>query len=151
MGDGPAAATLAAAYPEARLLGWKSPAEVRQHLRGARALVFPSLWYEGQPLTVLEAQALGTPVVVSDGCAGREEVEDGRSGLWFRSGDAAALAAALRTLSSDDIVARLSDAAYRRYWADPPTLARHVRAITAGYRGLLPAPLEAEVATAEAA
>lgn len=151
VGDGPAAAELAAAYPEARLLGWKSPAEVRQYLREARALVFPSLWYEGQPLTVLEAQALGTPVVVSDGCAGREEVDDGQSGLWFPSGDAVALAAALKRLDSDDTVARMSDAAYRRYWADPPTLDRHVRAITAVYRALLPTLVEADAAVSEAA
>jgi glycosyltransferase involved in cell wall biosynthesis len=29
---------------------------VRAAIRAARALVFPSLWYEGQPLTVLEAK-----------------------------------------------------------------------------------------------
>src|SRR5947199_402834 len=83
VGDGPAAAELRAKYPEARLLGWQSAPAVREAIRAARALVFPSLWYEGQPLTVLEAKGLGTPVIVADGCAGREEIEDGVSGLWF--------------------------------------------------------------------
>ena len=61
-------------FPQARFLGWRSPQEVRSLLRAARALVFPSVWYEGQPLSVYEALALGTPVIVSDLCAGREAV-----------------------------------------------------------------------------
>ena len=72
VGDGPLAAELRAKYPDARMLGWQKPEDARAAIRNARALVFPSLWYEGQPLTVLEAKALGTPVIVSDGCAGRE-------------------------------------------------------------------------------
>ena len=93
-------------------------------LRNARALVFPSVWYEGQPLTVLEALGLGTPVIVSDVCAGRESVEDGVSGRWFRSNDAASLAAAMRELSNDATARRMSRAAYDLYLgksADPET------------------------------
>ena len=138
VGHGPATAELAARYPEARLLGWKEGAEVQDAIRAARALVFPSLWYEGQPLTVLEAKGLATPVIVSDGCAGREEIEHGVSGLWFRSGDAGSLADALRTMRDDAVVARMSDAAHAHYWADPPSLERHVAAITAVYRTLRP-------------
>ncbi len=134
VGDGPMAAELAARYPEARLLGWRDPAGVQEAMRAARALVFPSLWYEGQPLTVLEAKGLGVPVVVSDACAAREEVEDGVSGLWFRSDDAADLARALRVLGDDATVAAMSRAAYAAYWADAPTLERHVERITRLYR-----------------
>ena len=64
-------------------------------MRAARTLVFPSLWYEGLGLTALEAKAMGTPVIVSDICAAREQIADGAEGLWFRSGDAASLAGAL--------------------------------------------------------
>jgi glycosyltransferase involved in cell wall biosynthesis len=137
VGDGPAAAELRTKYPEARLLGWQSGSAVREALRAARTLVFPSLWYEGQPLTVLEAKGLGTPVIVSDGCAGREEIEDGTSGLWFRGGDVQDLARALTQIGDDDLVARLSRAAYSGFWSDPPTLARHVGRITAIYDAML--------------
>ncbi len=68
--------------------------------------MFPSLWYEGQPLTVLEAKGLGTPVIVADGCAGREEIEDGVSGLWFKGGDADDLARALERIGNDALVTR---------------------------------------------
>jgi glycosyltransferase involved in cell wall biosynthesis len=128
---------LRAAYPEARLEGWKTVAEARAAMRAARALVFPSLWWEAQGLTAFEAKALGTPVVVSDGCAAAEAVEHGVSGLRFRTGDADSLAEALRALKDDAVVARMSEAAYTSYWADPPDLDRHLRAILAIYRDML--------------
>jgi glycosyltransferase involved in cell wall biosynthesis len=137
VGDGEARGELERAYPEARFLGWKSPAEVRVLMREARALVFPSIWYEGQPLTVFEALALGTPVIVSDICAGREAVEPDHNGLWFRSGDAADLAQALTALSDEATAARMSADAYARYWARPLTLTRHVETVEAIYRDVL--------------
>ena len=133
VGDGPIAGELSAAYPEARILGWKPKAEVLAAMRAARALVFPSLWYEGQPLTVMEAKAMGTPVVVSDGCAGREAIEDGVAGFWFANGDADSLAAALTRLKDDALAAELSNGAYRSFWSNPPTLRRHVEAVLGVY------------------
>ena len=146
VGDGPIAGEIAGRYPEARLLGWKDAAEVQAAMRAARALVFPSLWYEGQPLTVLEAKGLGVPVVVSDACAGREEVEDGVTGLWFRSADADDLARALISLRDDAIVASMSKAAYAAYWDDPLTIARHVGRITALYEEVLARAPKAQMA-----
>ena len=132
-GDGPALEDLRAKYPEALLLGWKSPAEVKQIMRDARVLVFPSVWYEGQPLTVLEAKATGLPIIVSDACAGRDEVEDGVSGFWFKSQDSDDLAAKLERLKDDALVTTMSNEAYDSYWADPPTMARHIERLGALY------------------
>jgi glycosyltransferase involved in cell wall biosynthesis len=137
IGDGPLADALAGAYPEARLLGWKDPAGVHAAMRAARGLVFPSLWYEGQPLTVLEAKGLGVPVIVSDACAGRDSVEDGVTGLWFKSDDADDLARALVAMRDDTKVAAMSRAAHAAYWADPPSLDRHVAGLTRIYNAML--------------
>ena len=137
VGDGPARPELASLYPEARILGWHDREAVGAWMRRAKALVFPSLWYEGQPLTVLEALSAGTPVLVSDGCAGRDSVENEVSGLWFRSGDPDDLARAMARLDDDAEVARLSNNAYASFWADPPTLERHTRAILGIYRDLV--------------
>ncbi|MCI4679825.1 glycosyltransferase family 4 protein [Rhodoblastus acidophilus] len=136
-GDGPALEAVRATYPEARLLGWKSPDEVKVLMRNARALVFPSLWFEGQPLTVLEAKAMGTPIIVSDGCAGREEVENGVSGLWFQSANPDSLAQSLVKAKDDALVTSMSNACYDQFWADPPTLARHVERLGAVYGEML--------------
>jgi glycosyltransferase involved in cell wall biosynthesis len=148
VGDGPQCAELKTHYPEVSILGWKEPTEVRTLLRNARALVFPSVWYEGQPLTVLEALGLGTPVIVSDVCAGRESIEDGVSGRWFRSNDAASLAAAMRELSNDAIAWRMSQAAYDLYWSNPPTLKRHLDGLCAIYEAALGADTKALYADA---
>lgn len=128
-GDGPAAAPLREKFPECRLLGWQNPSQVQSLLRTARVKIFPSLWYEGQPLSVLEAKSFGTPVIVSDGCSGRESIIDGVEGLWFKGGDVDALAAALERAKIDATIAAWSRAAYQNFWADPPTLARHVKGL----------------------
>ncbi|ACL55514.1 glycosyltransferase family 4 protein [Methylobacterium nodulans] len=149
VGDGPEAETLRRLYPEARLLGWRDAAGVRDALRAASALVFPSIWYEGQPLTVYEALALGTPVVVSDACAGREAVADGETGYWFPSGDAAALAERLTRLRDPATVTALGAEAYRRYWAKPLTLSAHCDRLEEVY-GLVLRQGSAEPAAARA-
>ncbi len=137
VGDGPSAEELKVRYPESVMLGWKNPAEVQALMRTSRALVFPSIWYEGQPLTVYEALACGCPAIVSDACAGREAVEDGVNGFLFRSGDPAALAAHLTRLSEDALTERMARAAYERYWSAPLSLASHLDRLEQVYDGVM--------------
>lgn len=133
VGDGPEAAAKRAAYPEMDFAGWKTQPEVVAEMRAARALVFPSVWFEGQPLIVLEALASGTPVIVSDACAGRESVTHGSNGLWFRARDVDDLSAALAVLADDTRAAEMSARAHAGYWASPLTLARHLDGLEAIY------------------
>jgi glycosyltransferase involved in cell wall biosynthesis len=62
-----------------RWLGEVDDAELERQLRGARALVYPSL-YEGFGIPILEAMSVGTPVVTSAGGA-TEEVAGGAAVL----------------------------------------------------------------------
>ncbi|MEA1830790.1 glycosyltransferase family 4 protein [Methylobacterium durans] len=149
-GDGEQAAELAARYPEAVMLGWQGPAAIQDLMRSARALVFPSVWYEGQPLTVYEALACGTGVIVSDACAGREAVEDGETGFWFRSGDPEALAAHLRRLADDDLADRMGRAAHDRYWAAPLTRDAHLDRLALVYDAVMREAVAARLAQAPA-
>lgn len=71
-------------YPNIEFTGWKSKDEVKEYMKGARALIFPSLWYEGAPLTPLEAMSFGVPCLISDCCAGREYIEDKKNGYIFK-------------------------------------------------------------------
>jgi len=93
----------AASRVPVHLLGVQ-PAEVVHGLyRNARAFVAPSR-AEGNPLTVIEAMAHGACVVASDIPPHRELLGD--AGVLVPVGDAAALAEALRWVSTDAAAAR---------------------------------------------
>ncbi|MBO1078793.1 glycosyltransferase family 4 protein [Roseomonas haemaphysalidis] len=62
--------------------------------------LFPSL-YEPFSLTLIHALACGIPTIASDVGGNTEIVEHGRTGLLFRKGDAAELAAAIARLARD--------------------------------------------------
>ena len=55
-------------------------------------LVAPSIWFENQPLVILQAFQTRTPVITSDLGGMRELVDDGKMGLLFPVGNAQALA-----------------------------------------------------------
>jgi glycosyltransferase involved in cell wall biosynthesis len=65
----------------------------------ASMLIFPSTWYEGFPMTIVEAMACGLPIVASRLGSMPEIVQDGRTGLLFNAGDAADLRAKVEWLS----------------------------------------------------
>jgi glycosyltransferase involved in cell wall biosynthesis len=75
------------------ILGRKDHHAVLGLMKGARFLVFPSEWYEGLPLTIVEAFACGVPVIASRLGAMAEIVQNERTGLHFTLGDPADLAA----------------------------------------------------------
>jgi glycosyltransferase involved in cell wall biosynthesis len=82
------------------LAGYKAANELFDVIRGARIVVTPSEWFENQPYAVLEAFALGKPVLASD-IGGIPELIDDRVGGLFPPGDAAALAERLSALLGD--------------------------------------------------
>jgi glycosyltransferase involved in cell wall biosynthesis len=84
-----------------RYLGLKSRTEVKRLLSGARALVLPSIWYENQPLAILEAFAAGKPVIASDLGGMTELVKVGERGLLTPPGNAEALAATMQWMISN--------------------------------------------------
>jgi glycosyltransferase involved in cell wall biosynthesis len=137
VGDGGEKDAILQANPEAVVTGWLDRAGVQERYRQARALVFPSLWYECQPLVVLEALALGLPIIVSDRCAASEQVIDGENGFCFRRGSVADLAAKIRLLQDDATARRLSQQAYRGARANPFGMDDHIRALIDVYNRML--------------
>ena len=66
VGDGEERKKLQKQYPNIEFVGWKNNNEVNKYIKGARALIFPSRWYEGAPLTPLEAMRYGVPCLISN-------------------------------------------------------------------------------------
>jgi glycosyltransferase involved in cell wall biosynthesis len=82
--------------PGVTAVGYQPHDKVLELMRSAAMLIFPSVWYECNPMTILEAFACGLPVIASDLGAMRELVDHGRTGLLFRPGDAQDLARTVR-------------------------------------------------------
>jgi glycosyltransferase involved in cell wall biosynthesis len=80
----------------ARFHGYQTGEALWGFVRGARAVVLPSEWYENAPVSVLEAYALGIPVIGANIGGIPEMIEPGRTGAIFESGDIDGLARQLR-------------------------------------------------------
>lgn len=87
-----------------RITGWASNDTVRRELRDARALVLPS-FAEGLPVVVMEALALGRPVVSTYVAGIPELVTEGECGWLIPAGSVAALEDALRRVLSTSTAA----------------------------------------------
>jgi glycosyltransferase involved in cell wall biosynthesis len=99
--------------PAVRFLGRCGAGRVRGLLRGARALVVPSI-YEGMPLVVLEAMEAGLPVIASRVSGIPEVVADGQTGWLVPPEDPERLAGALAAALADPDEARRRGEAGRR-------------------------------------
>ncbi|MGH9058574.1 MAG: glycosyltransferase family 4 protein, partial [Acidimicrobiales bacterium] len=103
IGDGPLRAELVDRLPSGvRLLGQISRQDVSELMARARALLFPSLWYECQPMAVVEAMGHGLPVLASELGAIPELVGADGWGIHLPPGDVGAWAGALSALDVGD-------------------------------------------------
>ncbi len=85
---------------DVRFPGHLTGQALHEAIRAARAVILPSEWYENAPMTVLEAYALGKPVIGARIGGIPELIREHETGLGFVSGDEASLAAALVQLNA---------------------------------------------------
>lgn len=75
--------------------------DVLELLKQSHIMAFPSWYREGLPKSVIEAEAIGRPVVTTDSVGCRDTVIDGENGFLVQIKDSDALAAALSKLIED--------------------------------------------------
>lgn len=110
LGDGPMRAvveTYARQHENIVYGGFKEKQEVIQALKKCKALLFPSLWYEGFPMTIVEAFSVGTPVISSKLGAMVEMIEDQVNGLHVKAGDVEDLLEKIRLVDTQPDFARM--------------------------------------------
>ncbi len=137
LGDGPLRAEVeGAALPGSGIeyLGRRQLDEVLSILGRAKALIFPSLWYEGLPRTIVESFAKGTPVIASRLGSMAELVDHGVNGLLFEPGNEADLARQVAAFLSRGGDLRL---AARRTFEARYTGAEGYRALMAVYESAI--------------
>jgi colanic acid/amylovoran biosynthesis glycosyltransferase len=94
-------------------VGPLEPVQLREEFRSADIFVHPAV-SEGFSLVVLEAQALGLPVVATDADGLRENLEPGVTGLVVRRRDPGAIADAVQRLADDPSLRESMGAAGRK-------------------------------------
>lgn len=72
-------------------LGKQPHDAVIEYMKNCRALVFPSIWYEGMPMTIIEAFSTGCPVIASDLGAMKNLISHEYNGVKFEVNDTQAL------------------------------------------------------------
>ena len=83
-------------------------------MAASRALIFPSLWYECEPLTVLEAKSMGLPVMVSNLCASVENVTE-KSGVIYNPQDYDDLSKKIDILNNDENIIKIKKNSYLEF------------------------------------
>ncbi len=80
-------------WEEEGILKWLGRQDdVRPYIAAADCVVLPSYYREGTPRTLLEAAAMGKPLIAADTVGTREPVQDGVTGYLCRPRDAGDLA-----------------------------------------------------------
>jgi glycosyltransferase involved in cell wall biosynthesis len=97
-------------------LGFQQKPVIIDVMKKAKALIFPSVWYEGLPMTIIESFSTGTPVIASRLGGMQEVVTDEFNGLHFEAGNEIELINKVEQfkIMSED-AKRLSDNARRTY------------------------------------
>src|SRR5438874_9700294 len=129
VGHGPYSEKFAQSLPEAVFTGYLTGRELATAYASADIFVFPSTTYTFGNV-ILEAQACGVPVVVSDSGGPKELVEDRSNGLITRSRDVDDFTRAIRSLVADaalrermgtaarkSVIDRSWPNAFRKFWA----------------------------------
>lgn len=88
----------------------------RELIAGSKGLILPTQWYEGFPMSIVEAFSVGTPVICSDlGNAG-DIVEEGKTGRKFKCDSAEKLKEAV--LNTKDMCKSTYDVYLEKYTAE---------------------------------
>jgi glycosyltransferase involved in cell wall biosynthesis len=102
--------------PFVEYLGRKTLKEVCELIGRAAVLIFPSEWLEPFGRSIVEAYSKGTPVIAANTEGMRDMIEDGTTGLVYRSGDSDDLAEKVLSLAgTPERLERMRDRARERY------------------------------------
>lgn len=94
-------------------LGYRT--DVRDLLKQSHIVAFPSYYMEGLPKSLIEADAIGRPIITSNSVGCKETVVDGENGFLIKPKDVDALTEKLDLLISNADLRKSMGQASRRY------------------------------------
>jgi glycosyltransferase involved in cell wall biosynthesis len=120
-----------------RFLGYRKGDELYREIKKSMAVVLPSEWYENNPISVLEAFALGKPVIGARIGGIPELVRNGETGLTFESGNAHDLAERIRyVFKSHDKCTKMGENA-RKFVTDEFNPERYYQKLIKVYQSVM--------------
>ncbi|MDO8947210.1 MAG: glycosyltransferase family 4 protein [Desulfocapsaceae bacterium] len=125
VGTGPLEEELRREYPEVNFLGYQSGQALHDLIANSAFVVVPSEWYENCSMVVLEAMAMGKPIIGSRIGGIPEQIEDGKTGFLFEMGNTTELAAKMEILAGDAGLRDQMGRAARRKLEQEYSLAEH--------------------------
>lgn len=99
-----------------KLLGYIPNDEIKKLLADSYALILPTQWYEGFPMTIVEAYSVGTPVIGSDIGNVGSIIDEGVTGWKFKSDSSESLVETVRAVK--DISSTVQRAYIRMYTSE---------------------------------
>lgn len=94
------------------VMDYQAPAVIERILKSQHFLLFPSIWYEGMPMIMLEAMSQGLPPIAYDLGFSSEIIEHQKNGLllpFFRSEAAARKLDLQQVYSEDELAEKLAE------------------------------------------
>ena len=101
-------------YSNIEFTGWQNKEQINERLKKTRTLIFPTLWYEGSPLTTPEVQAHGIPCIVTNCSSATDDIIDGVNGEIVDA-NVDAIVAAIKRFKEDKYIKRLSKNTYKTF------------------------------------
>jgi glycosyltransferase involved in cell wall biosynthesis len=115
-------------------LGFKSGENLHEEIRNSLLVVVPSIWYENYPMAIIEAFALGKPVIGSRIGGIPEMVRDHETGFTFEPGNAADLREKIRfMLDNIELLPEMGQKA-RRFVEDELSPEKHFEKLMSIYQ-----------------
>ncbi len=112
-------------------LGFKTGDELKKLISRARVTVYPSIWYENCPFSVMESIMYGTPVIGARIGGIPELIDDGETGILFEPKNTKDFERAIATILNDDELAQRMSIACKKKKFD--TLEQYAQRLLAIY------------------
>jgi glycosyltransferase involved in cell wall biosynthesis len=86
--------------PNIQFLGLQNKEQIKSLMCTCKALIFPSIWIESMPMTLIEAQSFGTIPIVASSINTNKMINNGVDGFLYTSNSATALNEAITHFES---------------------------------------------------
>lgn len=96
-------------------IGFKTGSELEELIRKAKCTVYPSIWYENCPFSIMESIMYQTPVIASNIGGIPELIDNGKTGYLIPPNDSLALEEAINRLDNNTLENMVSNCSKKEF------------------------------------